>query len=313
MATRAHGARGRTQRRAGRARRRRVRPARLLRLGHRHPGHSTAWPPRGSAWPTSTPPPCARPPGPACSPGATTTAAAWAGWPTWPPATPGYWGKPPRENGFLSEILRANGYATYAVGKWHLSPEDETNMAGLAGHLAPRAGLRPLVRLPRRRDPPVRARPVPRQPRRAATPDRRGGLPPERGPGRPGHRVRRRPAGGRRRPPFFLYFCTGACHSPHQAPAEWIERYRGRFDEGWDAWRERTFARQLGAGRLPEGTVFSPRPPWVPAWDDSGRAGAGAGRAVHGVLRRLPLLHRRPDRPAVGLPRRPRARPTTRS
>ncbi len=43
---------------------------------------------------------------------------------------PGYWGRPPRENGFLSEILRANGYATYAVGKWHLSPEDETNMAG---------------------------------------------------------------------------------------------------------------------------------------------------------------------------------------
>ena len=42
---------------------------------------------------------------------------------------PGYWGRPPRENGFLSEILRANGYATYAVGKWHLSPEDETNMA----------------------------------------------------------------------------------------------------------------------------------------------------------------------------------------
>src|SRR6185437_11191759 len=42
---------------------------------------------------------------------------------------PGYWGKPPRENGFLSEILRAAGYATYAVGKWHLTPEDETNMA----------------------------------------------------------------------------------------------------------------------------------------------------------------------------------------
>ena len=42
---------------------------------------------------------------------------------------PGYWGRPPRENGYLSEILRANGYATYAIGKWHLSPDDETNMA----------------------------------------------------------------------------------------------------------------------------------------------------------------------------------------
>ena len=98
----------------------------------------------------------ARRPGPACSPAATTTAAAWAAWPTWPRGFPGYWGRPPRENGFLSEILRANGYATYAVGKWHLSPEDETNMAGSRADLAARPRLRPLVRLPRRRDAPVR-------------------------------------------------------------------------------------------------------------------------------------------------------------
>ena len=48
--------------------------------------------------------------------------------------------------------------------------------------------------------------------------------------------------------PFFLYFATGACHSPHHAPREWIDRYRGRFDAGWDAWRERTFARQQATG-----------------------------------------------------------------
>ncbi len=67
--------------------------------------------------------------------------------------------------------------------------------------------------------------------------------------------------------PFFLYFATGACHSPHHAPAEWIERYKGRFAKGWDAWREETFARQLAASIVPEGTVLTPRPPWVPAWD----------------------------------------------
>ena len=67
---------------------------------------------------------------------------------------------------------------------------------------------------------------------------------------------------------FFLYFCTGACHSPHHAPAEWIERYRGRFDQGWDRWREETFARQLESGLLPPGAEMAPRPPWVPAWDD---------------------------------------------
>ena len=67
--------------------------------------------------------------------------------------------------------------------------------------------------------------------------------------------------------PFFLYFATGACHSPHHAPAEWIERYRGRFAQGWDGWRDETFARQLALGLLPEGTVLTPRPPWVPSWD----------------------------------------------
>ena len=50
--------------------------------------------------------------------------------------------------------------------------------------------------------------------------------------------------------PWFLYLATGACHSPHQTPPGWIERYRGRFDEGWDAWREATLERPEG-GRHP--------------------------------------------------------------
>ena len=73
-------------------------------------------------------------------------------------ASPATAGDIPRANGFLSEILRAPGYATYAVGKWHLTPDDETHMAGdrSTWPLGPR--VRPLVRLPRRRDAPVRAR-----------------------------------------------------------------------------------------------------------------------------------------------------------
>ena len=67
--------------------------------------------------------------------------------------------------------------------------------------------------------------------------------------------------------PFFLYFATGACHSPHQSPAEWIEREKGRFDQGWDVWRNETFARQMEMGLLPAHTELSPRPDWVPAWD----------------------------------------------
>ena len=95
---------------------------------------------------------------------------------------PGYWGRPPRENGFLSEILRANGYATYAVGKWHLSPEEETNMAAPRLHLAPRARIRPVVRVPRRGDAPVRARSLPRQPQHPARACFRGRVPLERRP-----------------------------------------------------------------------------------------------------------------------------------
>ena len=67
--------------------------------------------------------------------------------------------------------------------------------------------------------------------------------------------------------PFFLWFTPGACHAPHQAPAEYIERYRGHFDQGWDRWRDDVFARQLESGLLPPGTECSERPAWVPAWD----------------------------------------------
>src|SRR5262249_3285038 len=66
--------------------------------------------------------------------------------------------------------------------------------------------------------------------------------------------------------PFFLYFGTGAMHAPHHAPPEWIERYRGQFDGGWEAWGAATFARQVEMGIVPEGTTLSERPPWVQDW-----------------------------------------------
>jgi arylsulfatase len=64
-----------------------------------------------------------------------------------------------------------------------------------------------------------------------------------------------------------MYFCPGATHAPHQAPREWIEKYQGKFDAGWDAYREETHQRQLESGILPPGTELSPRPDWVKAWD----------------------------------------------
>ena len=68
--------------------------------------------------------------------------------------------------------------------------------------------------------------------------------------------------------PFFLYFAPGATHSPHHAPPEYIERYRGVFDDGWDVIRDETLARQIEIGVVPEGTTLPPRNQGVRAWDE---------------------------------------------
>ncbi|HUQ40615.1 MAG TPA: arylsulfatase [Acidimicrobiales bacterium] len=183
-----------------------------------------------------------------------------------PAGFPGYNAVIPRENGFLSEILLAQHYATFAVGKWHLTPLTETTM-GSPRHSWPlgrgferfygfMAGetdqFHPdLVHDNHAVDPPrtpeegyhltedmtdVAIRYV--KDLRATAPDK----------------------------PFFLWFTPGACHAPHQAPADQIAAYRGKFDQGWDEWRDAVFARQVASGLLPEGTVLSERPSWVPAW-----------------------------------------------
>jgi arylsulfatase A-like enzyme len=67
--------------------------------------------------------------------------------------------------------------------------------------------------------------------------------------------------------PFFIYYAPGACHAPHHAPKEWIGKYKGKFDQGWDKVREETWARQKQLGVIPANTQLTPRPPEIPAWD----------------------------------------------
>jgi len=67
--------------------------------------------------------------------------------------------------------------------------------------------------------------------------------------------------------PFFIYYATGSTHAPHQAPADWIARFKGQFDQGWDVMRQQTFARQKAAGVIPTDAVLTPRPAQLPAWD----------------------------------------------
>ncbi|MGC1422451.1 MAG: arylsulfatase [Terracidiphilus sp.] len=68
--------------------------------------------------------------------------------------------------------------------------------------------------------------------------------------------------------PFFVYFAPGATHAPHHVPKEWADKYKGKFDQGWDKLREETFARQLALGVIPRDCKLTPRHKEIPAWDD---------------------------------------------
>ena len=68
--------------------------------------------------------------------------------------------------------------------------------------------------------------------------------------------------------PFFIYFAPGAMHAPHHVAQEWIDKFKGQFDQGWDRLRAETYQRQLELGVIPAGTQLTPRPEQIPAWDE---------------------------------------------
>ena len=264
---------GRTARRgperaAGRPRRRRLRPAGLLRVGHRHAHHRPVG--RRGHPPHQLPHHRAVLPHPGLP----------ADGPEPPPQRPGPGGRPGRRvprvqrRGPQGERLPLRGPPP--AGLRHLrrgqvAPDarrrDEHGRP--APQLAAGPGVRPLVRVPRRGDPPVRAGALPRQPLRPTTPLHRRRLPPERRPGRPGHRPAGRPARGRCRPPLLPVLRHRRLPlAPPCAPRRGSSGTQGRFDKGWDEWREELFERQLASGMFPPGTQMAPRPPWVPAWSD---------------------------------------------
>src|SRR5215470_2385793 len=177
---------------------------------------------------------------------------------------PGFNGRIPRSCGFISEVLRRHGWATLAVGKWHLAPADEIHAAASRERWPLGQGFERFYGfLGGETNQYFPELVVDNSPIRFAPPagyhltedliDRAIGMVNDVRVADPSK-------------PFFLYFALGACHAPHQAPREWIDRYAGRFDDGWDAWRARTHARQLAMGIIPPGTTLSPRPSWVQDW-----------------------------------------------
>ncbi|MBO0732333.1 MAG: arylsulfatase, partial [Acidimicrobiaceae bacterium] len=185
-----------------------------------------------------------------------------------PLAFPGYSARIPRSAAGLPRLLRDAGYSTFAVGKWHLTPRGERSLAGPFDHWPLGMGFERyygflhgdanqwtpnLVSDNHYVDPPA--------------------LPED------GYHLtedladtairmvvdQQHAAPGK---PFFLYFAPGAMHAPHHVAPGWVAPYHGRFEAGWDRWREEVFARQLQLGVVPPGTVLTERPPWVAAWED---------------------------------------------
>ncbi|CAM3226834.1 sulfatase [Mycobacterium intermedium] len=187
-----------------------------------------------------------------------------------PTTHPGYTARIPRSAATLPRVLRDAGYSTLAVGKWHLVPRGQRSDAGPfdqwplglgferyygflrgdANQWAPE-----LVRDNSFVEPP--ARPEQGYHLTEDLADEAIRMVLNQQAGTPGK-------------PFFLYFATGAMHSPHHVERSWADAYSGRFDRGWDQWRDEVFARQVNSGVVPPNTTLTPRPSWVPAWDDLG-------------------------------------------
>ena len=228
----------------------------------------------------------------------------------------------PPENGMLSEILGELGWNTYMVGKWHLCPTDEMNLAAPRRNWPSGRGFErwygflgaetnqwypELVYDNHPVDPPK----TPEEgyhftdditdkalefikDAKAIAPDK----------------------------PFFLYYAPGACHAPHHAPKEWIEKFKGQFDMGYEALREQTLARQKKMGLVPPEhrapadqpdrharDAHGPRRQAVPADGRDQAVGHALRRReeallAHGRgLRRLPRARRPPHRAPARLPR----------
>jgi arylsulfatase len=182
-------------------------------------------------------------------------------------AFPGNTGVQPNSIAPLAEILRLNGYSTAAFGKWHQTPGWEVSPSGPTDRWPTRQGFdkfygfmggetnqwAPLLYEDMTQVEPT-LNPNPKyhfmtdmtnraiswmRYQKALTPDK----------------------------PFFIYFAPGAVHAPHQVPKEWIDKYKGKFDMGWDLLREETLARQKKLGVVPPDTKLAPKPDAIKDWN----------------------------------------------
>jgi len=180
-------------------------------------------------------------------------------------AFPGNTGIRPNSVAPLAEMLRLNGYSTAMFGKYHETPPWEASVSGPYDRWPTHSGFDKFYGFiggetnqwaPAVYDGVVRVE-VPHDPDYHFTTDMTNqainwvsaqqSLTPDK--------------------PFYIYFSTGATHAPHHAPKEYIEKYKGKFDQGWDKLREETLGRQKAMGIVPQDTKLTARPKEIPDWE----------------------------------------------
>jgi arylsulfatase len=180
-------------------------------------------------------------------------------------AFPGNTGVRPGSVAPLAEMLRLNGYNTAAFGKWHLTPLWEISVSGPFSTWPTFSGFEKFYGFlggetnqwaPLLYDGLTRVE-LPHDPQYHFTTDMTNkaiawtrfqhAMTPDR--------------------PFFMYYAPGATHAPHHVPKAWADIYKGKFDGGWDRYREETLARQIKLGIVPKGTKLAPKPKDIKDWN----------------------------------------------
>jgi arylsulfatase len=175
---------------------------------------------------------------------------------------PGYDGRIPSSDGTIAEILRDNGYNTFTVGKYGLTPDEEATDVGPFDHWPSGKGFdHNFGFLGSQTD---QYKPDLVEDNAHVTPDGRH-LNEQITDKAISYIARQeKTAPGK---PFFLYYAPGATHAPHQVDKYWSDQYKGRFDEGWDVFRERVLANQKRLGVVPANAQLPPRNPRVQVWN----------------------------------------------
>ena len=181
-------------------------------------------------------------------------------------AFPGNTGIRPDSITPMAEVLRQNGFATAAYGKYHETPPWEGSVSGPFDRWPTRSGFDEFYGFiggeTNQWDPMITHGTTPMRkpvgdPNYHFTTDMTD------------HAIAWMRAEQSLTPdkPFMMYFSTGATHAPHHAPKEWIAKYKGQFDKGWDHLREQTLARQIELGVVPKGTKLAPKPADIKDWN----------------------------------------------